>query len=97
MEDIGEQTLNARKWDREGLIEWSSTGNPRKIIYADESEGKRVQDILGIQRSSIPRLSYRKNSDMLDLIVRTSSNENSIVLDCFCGSGTTLKSAHLKQ
>lgn len=32
---------------------------------------------------------------MLDLIILTSSNENSIVLDCFCGSGTTLKSAQL--
>jgi adenine-specific DNA-methyltransferase len=29
----------------------------------------------------------------LDLIIKTSSNEGSIVLDCFCGSGTTLKSA----
>jgi adenine-specific DNA-methyltransferase len=34
---------------------------------------------------------------MLDLIIRTSSNPESIVLDCFCGSGTTLKSAHLNQ
>ena len=34
-----------------------------------------------------------KNPDLLDLIIRTSSDENSIVLDCFCGSGTTLKSA----
>ena len=32
---------------------------------------------------------------MLDRIIITSSNKNSIVLDCFCGSGTTLKSAHL--
>ncbi len=30
---------------------------------------------------------------MLDLIVKTSSDQESIVLDCFCGSGTTLKSA----
>lgn len=34
-----------QQWDREGLIEWSSAGNPRKIIYADERKGKRVQDI----------------------------------------------------
>jgi len=33
------------KWDKEGLIEWSKTGNPRKIIFADEREGKRIQDI----------------------------------------------------
>ena len=29
----------------------------------------------------------------MDIIVKTSSNENSIILDCFAGSGTTLKSA----
>jgi adenine-specific DNA-methyltransferase len=32
---------------------------------------------------------------MLDLIVKTSSNEGSIVLDCFAGSGTTLKAAQI--
>jgi adenine-specific DNA-methyltransferase len=34
-----------------------------------------------------------KNADLLDLIIKTSSNTGSYVLDCFCGSGTTLKSA----
>jgi len=85
------------KWDNEGLIEWSSTGNPRKIIYADESEGKRVQDIWEFKDPQYPDYPTEKNSDMLDLIIKTSSNENSIVLDCFCGSGTTLKSAHLNN
>ena len=33
--------------------------------------------------------------NLLDLIIKTSSNQESIVLDCFCGSGSTLKSAHL--
>ncbi len=30
---------------------------------------------------------------MIDTIVKTSSNPGSIVLDCFCGSGTTLEAA----
>ena len=30
--------------DSKGLIEWSSNGNPRKIIYADEQLGKKMQD-----------------------------------------------------
>jgi adenine-specific DNA-methyltransferase len=34
---------------------------------------------------------------MLDLIVKTSSNQSSIVLDCFCGSGTTLKAAQINN
>ena len=32
---------------------------------------------------------------MLKTIVKTSSNSESIVLDCFCGSGTTLLAAQL--
>ncbi|RKZ31991.1 site-specific DNA-methyltransferase [bacterium] len=83
------------QWDKEGLIEWSKTGNPRKIIFADEREGKRVQDIWEFKDPQYPTYPTEKNSDMLDLIIKTSSNRKSIVLDCFCGSGTTLKSAHL--
>jgi adenine-specific DNA-methyltransferase len=85
------------QWDAEGLIEWSSTGNPRKIIYVDERKGKRIQDIWNYKDPQYPIYPTEKNSDLLDLIVKTSSNKNSIVLDCFCGSGTTLKSAHLHE
>ncbi len=83
------------KWDSEGLLEWSSTVNPRKIIFADERNGKRVQDVWEYKDPQYPTYPTEKNSDMLDLIVLTSSNTNSIVLDCFCGSGTTLKSAQI--
>ena len=85
------------KWDKEGLIEWSSKGNPRKKIYADEREGKRVQDIWENKDPQYPVYPTEKNADLLDLIIKTSSNENSYVLDCFSGSGTTLKSAHLQN
>ncbi len=87
------------QWDREGLIEWSSSGNPRKIIYADEKEGKRIQDIWTFKDPPYPSYPTEKNADLLDLIVRTSSEVGSIVLDCFCGSGTTLLAAkrHRRQ
>jgi adenine-specific DNA-methyltransferase len=81
------------QWDKEGLIEWSDNGNPRKKIYFDEQEGKRVQDIWEFKDPQYPVYPTEKNPDLLDLIVKTSSNENSIVLDCFAGSGTTLKAA----
>ncbi|MEW6607120.1 MAG: site-specific DNA-methyltransferase [bacterium] len=85
------------QWDKEGLIEWSPTGNPRKIIYADEREGKRVQDVWEFKDPQYPDYPTEKNYELLDLIIRTSSNPESIVLDCFCGSGTTLKSAHINN
>jgi adenine-specific DNA-methyltransferase len=85
------------QWDKDGLIEWSASGNPRKIIYADEREGMRVQDIWEFKDPQYPDYPTEKNAEMLDLIVKTSSNESSIVLDCFCGSGTTLKAAQLNN
>lgn len=42
-----------------------------------------------------PDYPTEKNLDMLKSIVKTSSNPDSIVLDCFCGSGTTLLAAQL--
>ncbi len=83
------------QWDRDGLIEWSDNGNPRKKIYLDEQEGKRVQDIWEFKDPQYPVYPTEKNPDLLDLIIKTSSNENSIVLDCFVGSGTTLKAAQI--
>jgi len=79
--------------DNEGLIEWSDKGNPRKKIYLDEQEGKRLQDVWEYKDPQYPVYPTEKNADLLDIIIKTSSNENSIVLDCFAGSGTTLKSA----
>lgn len=81
------------KWDAEGLIEWSDNGNPRKKIFADEREGKRVQDIWEYKDPMYPVYPTEKNPDLLELIIKTSSNADSIVMDCFAGSGTTLKAA----
>lgn len=79
--------------DKSGLIEWSNTGNPRKIVYADEciKSGKRKQDIWEYKDSRCHQ--YEKNEEMLMDIIRASSNEGSLVLDCFCGSGNTLLAA----
>lgn len=82
------------QWDSEGLIEWSANGNPRKIVYADTKEGKRMQDVWSeFKDPQYPVYPTEKNIGFIDMIIRTSSNVDSIVLDCFCGSGTTLLSA----
>ncbi len=81
--------------DAKGLIEWSKTGNPRKIIYASQAEekGKRIQDIWEFKDSPYPSYPTEKNIDLLKLIITTSSNPGQTVLDCFCGSGSTLLAA----
>jgi adenine-specific DNA-methyltransferase len=78
--------------DRQGLIEWSKTGNPRKKIYADEYVKKKMyrQDIWEFKDPPYPSYPTEKNLEMLKVIVEASSNRGDIVLDCFSGSGTTL-------
>jgi adenine-specific DNA-methyltransferase len=83
------------KLDKDGLIEWSSTGNPRKRIYADDvmQAGTKMQDIWMYKDPQRPKYPTEKNMDMLKMIVQASSNEGDIVLDAFAGSGTTLVAA----
>ena len=85
---------NLEQWDAEGLIEWSESGNPRKKVFADEREGKRIQDVwTSFKDPMYPSYPTEKNAALLDLVVRTSSDPGSLVLDFFCGSGTTAAAA----
>ena len=79
--------------DSLGLIEWSSNGNPRIKKYADEHNGKKMQDVWKFKDPQYPLYPTEKNLDMLKFIIKQSSNQDSIVLDCFCGSGSTLLAA----
>lgn len=79
--------------DALGLIEWSATGNPRIKKYADEHKGKKIQDIWRFKDPQKPVYPTEKNSKMIEQIILQSSKKNSIVMDCFAGGGTTLKSA----
>ena len=81
--------------DEANLIEWSSTGNPRKKIYAEDASanGKYLQDVWVFKDPPYPRYPTEKNLDMLKVIVGASSNPGDLVMDCFCGSGGTLVAA----
>jgi adenine-specific DNA-methyltransferase len=81
--------------DKKGLIKWSSTGNPRKIIYAEDviKAGTKMQDIWTFKDPQNPIYPTEKNIEMLKMIISSSSNVGDIVLDAFCGSGTTLVAA----
>ena len=83
--------------DRQGLIEWSANGVPRKKIFADEKGTKRIQDIWEFKDPQYPIYPTQKNLELLKFIVRTSSNPGDLVLDCFCGSGTTLLAAQCTE
>jgi adenine-specific DNA-methyltransferase len=85
--------------DARGEIYWSPTGNPRRKIYLDESNGVAVQDIwldyrdAHNQNIAVSGYPTEKNSALLTRIIEASSNKGDLVLDCFSGSGTTLNVA----
>jgi len=86
--------------DANGEIYWSATKNPRRKVYFDGNKGIPKQDIWLEYRDSINqnmRLTgypTEKNIDMLETIIKASSNPGDIIMDCFCGSGSTLQAAY---
>lgn len=79
--------------DDSGLIEWSKNGVPRLKKFADGHKGKKIQDIWDFIDPAYPTYPTEKNLKMLEMIVAQSSNQDSLVLDCFAGSGSTLIAA----
>jgi DNA modification methylase len=68
---------------------------PRQKRYADEMPGVPLQDvwldIKPIQSQAVERVGYdtQKPEALLERILKLSSREGDLVLDCFVGSGTT--------
>lgn len=66
-----------------------------KKIYLDEYKGQPVNnlwsDISTLKGKNVEILNYQtqKPEALLSRILKLSSNEGDLVLDCFCGSGTT--------
>lgn len=85
--------------DRSGEMHWSKNGNPRRKVYLPEDKGIPLTDywpdFRDAHHQSIPITGYptEKNLNMLQMIVRASSDAGDLVLDPFCGSGTTLHAA----
>lgn len=77
--------------DTAGLVEWSSTGNPRMKRYADEDTGKALQDIWEHKDPGDRAAIYatQKPESLLEAIISASSDEGDLVADFFSGSGTT--------
>jgi adenine-specific DNA-methyltransferase len=82
--------------DAKGEIFWSTSGNPRRKVFLDDRPGIGIQDIwldcrdAHNQNVHITGYPTEKNPDVLRRIILASSNPGDTVLDCYCGSGTTL-------
>jgi adenine-specific DNA-methyltransferase len=83
--------------DKAGMIYWpqKSDGTPRLKHYEDELEGVALPDVWTdippVSAQALERLGYptQKPEALLERVLKASANEGDLVLDCFCGSGTT--------
>jgi len=85
--------------DEAGDIHWSRNGNPRKKVYWRTGAKKSMTDYWDQYRDahhqSVKITGYptEKNLDMVKMIVEASSDPGDLVVDPFCGSGTTMQAA----
>ena len=82
----------ALKWLAEGILEVKAGRVPGRKLYKNE-EGVRCRDvwtdIRSLQGSETIGYATQKPESLLERIIKASSNENDLVADFFCGSGTT--------
>ena len=88
-----------QKMHDEGLLVYSKTGTPSYKGYLDTMKGRPIQDIWSdispLMGSAQERLGYptQKPVALLERILSASSNPDDVVLDPFCGCGTTVHAA----
>ena len=94
------------EWDRVGLIHWPKVGKaggfPRRRDRRQfDPQAREVivgdvwTDVDRINQAAKERLGYptQKPEALLERILSASSNEGDVVLDPFCGCGTTIAAA----
>lgn len=86
--------------DKMGRVFWPNKigGTPMLKLYLDESKGVPALDVwtdIRLPTSSGERLGYptQKPLSLLERIIGASSNPGDLVLDPFCGCGTTVHAA----
>ena len=89
-----------QQYDNENRLHFPKPGGQLRLkMYLDESKGARVQnlwdDIPPINSQAQERLGYptQKPEALLERIILASSNEDDVVLDPFCGCGTSIAAA----
>ena len=86
-------------YEQRGLLRYTKTGTPTLLQYADDMPGVPLQniwnDIPPVNPQAAERLGYptQKPVALLERIVQASSNPGDLVLDPFCGCGTTIAAA----
>lgn len=90
-----EETLARLKKENRLLYPKSSGKNYSYKRYLNETQGIVIDDVWSdinfVNPMAIENVAYgtQKPEELLTRILKTSTDEGDIVLDCFCGSGTT--------
>ncbi len=85
--------------DAKGNLVWTSTGAPRRKLRPEDDQGDPIgslwDDIPPVNSQAQERLGYptQKPVALLERILSASSNPGDVVLDPFCGCGTTVHAA----
>lgn len=91
---------NINRLFKEGIIVFTKTGRPRVKRYLDQTRGHAVHsvwtDTPPIKSMAKERMGFQtqKPLRLLNRIISASSNEGDLVLDPFCGCGTTIIASH---
>lgn len=86
-------------FDKAGRLVYTKSGMPRYKRYLDEMKGTPATsvwtDIAPVNSQAQERLGYptQKPVSLLERIISASSSEGAVVLDPFCGCGTTIHAA----
>ena len=94
--DYSQQSIE--QFRKQNLIYKTSSGREYKKYYLDEARfaiGSIWTDIVNLSKGQHEQVGYltQKPEELLDRIIRASSQEGDLVLDCFAGSGTTAVAA----
>lgn len=87
------------QFEKAGLLVYGRSGVPRLKLYLDEQPGTPIsdiwEDIPPVNSQAQERLGYptQKPEALLERIIKASTNEGDVVLDPFCGCGTTISAA----
>lgn len=77
--------------DAAGNLHWNSNGKPYRKIRDYEDKGKPISNLWDdIQNVKSPRYPTEKPEELLQRIIKASSNKGDLILDPFCGCGTTI-------
>jgi DNA modification methylase len=91
---------NMKDYAKAGRLIHTKSGMPEYKRYLNEMPGMPLQDIWSdidpINSQAKERLGYptQKPMSLLERIILSSSKEGDVVLDAYCGCGTTIDAAH---